>query len=404
MKKNVIRIIIIFIILILFVILYFLIYSKNKTNEVIEIDNNDVVIINNKLNVFDEYKISDIISINEGTILNNRVIDTNIIGEKLIEVFYLDRENVKKKAFASINIVDDIKPTILGGSNYYIVKGSKLEIEYIVLSFDNYTSSPKREIVGNYNLDKIGKYNLTFKITDESGNENTKDFTLNIISKKTPIKPITTKTFYDDIVKKHKNDSTMIGLDVSEWQGTIDFDKLKEKNVEFIFIRIGFQRGFKIDYVLDSKFERNIKEANRVGIPVGLYFYSYATSKDIAKEQALWIIERIKDYKISLPIAFDFEDWSSFSKLNLSQRDINDIAISFIEVLEKQGYKGMNYSSKYYLENIWNIEKYPTWLANYTSKTNYQGKYSVWQLCQDGRIDGINGAVDINVMYDNLIY
>ena len=63
-----------------------------------------------------------------------------------------------------------------------------------------------------------------------------------------------------------------------------------------------------------------------------------------------------------------------------------------------------NHSFVHKVARIWNIEKYPTWLANYTSKTNYQGKYSVWQLCQDGRIDGINGAVDINVMYDNLIY
>ncbi len=404
MKKHYLWIIIISILFILLLIIYLLKYFKNENKGIIEVDNTDVVIINNRLNVFEEYKVSDVISINEGKILNNSLIETDILGEKKIEVLYLDRNNANKKAYVNISVIDDIKPTILGGSNYYVVKGSNEKIEYIILSFDNYTSIPKREIIGNYNLDKLGKYNLTFKITDESGNENTKNFILNVITKKTPTKPIVTKTYYDDIVIKHKNESTMIGLDVSEWQGTIDFDKLKEKNVEFVFIRIGFQRGFKKEYVLDSKFERNIAEANRVGIPVGLYFYSYATSKDIAKEQAMWIVNNIKNYKISLPIGFDFEDWSSFSKLNLSQRDINDIAISFIQMLEDNGYKGINYSSKYYLENIWNIKDYPTWLANYTSKTNYQGDYSIWQLCQDGRIEGINGAVDINIMYDNLIY
>ena len=76
------------------------------------------------------------------------------------------------------------------------------------------------------------------------------------------------------------------------------------------------------------------------------------------------------------------------------------MAESFLETIEDAGYEGMLYSSKSYLENIWLPTKYDIWLAHYTIQTNYQGKYKLWQLCENGKIDGIDGAVDINVMYE----
>ncbi len=401
MKKIIIIVVITLLILTFFCYLFFL--NKNKVEVIIE-DYTDVVISESLiLEVYNEYKISDFISIKDGKILNDKLINTDNIGKKNIEVIYLDKEEKKKKAFFNVNIVDTKIPIILGSSTYSLLKGSEAELEHLMISLDNYTKTPIREIIGVYDINTLGSYKLTFKITDESNNFNTKDFTLNVVSKLTPRKPITTKTIYDDIVSIHKNDSTKIGLDISKWQGDVDFDKLKEKNVEFIMIRVGYQKGFDREYIIDNKFIRNISEANRVGIPVGIYMYTYTTSKEIAKEQALWIIDKIKDYRVELPIAFDFEDWETFSKLNLSQKDINDIAREFMKTIEDNGYKGINYSSKYYLENIWNIEDYPVWLAHYTTKTDYKGKYAMWQLCQDGRIDGIYGAVDINVLYDNSI-
>lgn len=358
---------------------------------------------NLNLEVYNDYKISNLVTIDVGTIKNDRFIDTNKLGEQKIEVLYKDN-NKNKKAYINIKVVDTTKPILLGGNSYNVLIGRTKTLEHIFLSADNYTKNPKREVIGDYDMNKLGKYNVKFRVTDESGNINEKDFTLNVLSK-LPIRnsTIKTRTYYDDVVKKHKNSNTKIGLDISKWQGNVDFDKLKEKNVEFIILRIGYQRGFGKEFILDEKFERNIKEANRVGIPVGLYFYSYAITKETAKEQAKWIIEKSKDYKISLPVAFDFEDWQYFSNQKLSLKDINDIAIKFMDTLEENGYKGMNYSSKRYLENIWNIDKYPVWLAHYTNKTDYSGKYAMWQMCQDGRIDGINGDVDINVMYENLI-
>lgn len=392
--------------ILLFIFILGLIYGVYFFFYLIVVEDYTNVKISDNLNleVYNDYKISNIVTIDGGTIKNDRVIYTNKLGEEKIEVLYKDNKNKNKKAYINIKVVDTTKPILLGGNSYNVLIGRTKTLEHIFLSADNYTKNPKREVIGDYDMNKLGKYNVKFRVTDESGNINEKDFTLNVLSK-LPIRNSTTntRTYYDDVVKKHKNSNTKIGLDISKWQGNVDFDKLKAKNVEFIILRIGYQRGFGKEFILDEKFERNIKEANRVGIPVGLYFYSYAITKETAKEQAKWIIEKSKDYKISLPVAFDFEDWQYFSSQKLSLKDINDIAIKFMDTLEENGYKGMNYSSKRYLENIWNIDKYPVWLAHYTNKTDYSGKYAMWQMCQDGRIDGINGDVDINVMYENLI-
>ena len=395
------RIIIILVILsILGGSIYF--YLKDTKDVYIE-EYTDVIISNNlTLEVYSRHKISEFISINNGTLVEDFDIDYSELGPKKEEVLYLYKDNKKRKAYVDLNVVDTVKPIILGSSSYTVKVGDNTDLIYKFLSADNYTKNPKREIIGDYDINKIGKYNLEFKITDESSNYNIKKFTLNVVKNITPKKVVYTKTLYKDVVKNYKNEFTKIGLDVSKWQGTINFDKLKENNVEFIMIRVGYQAGFNAKYVLDTFFERNIKEANRVGIPVGIYFYTYALTKEDAYNQAMWVIEQIKPYDVSLPIAFDFEDWQYFSKKSLSIHDINEIATHFMDTIEDNGYKGMNYSSKYYLENIWNIDKYPIWLAHYTKKTDYKGKFAMWQLCNDGRISGINGAVDINIIYESL--
>jgi len=83
----------------------------------------------------------------------------------------------------------------------------------------------------------------------------------------------------------------------------------------------------------------------------------------------------------------------------MSFNTINKVANTFLETIEKNGYKGMLYGSKTYLEDIWYPTKYDTWLAHYTNKTNYEGDYILWQMCDTGKMNGINNYVDINIMY-----
>lgn len=351
----------------------------------------------------EKVKVSDfIISIN-GEIVDDYEIDTTSIGTKEISFEFINDEGIKVPYQYQIEIKDVTPPTVLLNGSYRVKKGSSSKFTNSILCGDDYDSTPKCEIIGDYNLDKEGTYPVTFKATDSSGNVTTKDFNLVVYTPKpssgnnstTPAK----RTNFEDIVKKHKKDSTRIGLDISKWQGDIDFDALKEAGVEFVIIRVGTSDGKDGEYILDPKFIRNIEGAKRVGIDVGLYFYSYAYSKESALKDAEWVIKQIKDYDIDLPIAFDWEEWSTFNSFGISFYELMSAADTFLNRLEEEGYQGMLYSSKYYLEQIWLEHRYDVWLAHYTSETNYKGKYRMWQLCSNGKVDGIKGNVDIDVLY-----
>lgn len=350
----------------------------------------------------EKVKVSDfIVSIN-GTIVDDYEIDTTSIGMKDVSFEFVNDEGIKVSYQYQIEVKDVTPPTVLLGGSYRVKKGSSSKFMNSILCGDDYDSNPKCEIQGSYNLNKEGTYPVTFKATDNSGNVTSKDFNLIVYvpspgggGSTAPAK----RTNFDDIIKKHKKENTRIGLDVSKWQGDIDFDALKKSGVEFVIIRVGTTDGKDGEYILDPKFIQNIEGAKKAGIEVGLYFYSYAYSKESALKDAEWVIEQIKDYDISLPIAFDWEEWSSFNSFGISFYELMSTADSFLNRLEEEGYQGMLYSSKYYLEQIWLEHRYDVWLAHYTSETNYKGKYRMWQLCSNGKVDGIKGNVDIDVLY-----
>ena len=285
-----------------------------------------------------------------------------------------------------------------------ITVGEDRDIAYSVLSGDNCDPKPIRKIEGEYDIDVEGNYNVKYVIIDSSGNKTEKDFTLKVISKSNKQDTATQreKILFSDCLSIYKNDKTLLGIDVSKWQGNIDWKAVKNAGAEFAFIRIGYQGKFGGDFAEDKYFEQNIKEATEVGIKVGVYFYSYARTTEDANKQVDWIYEKIKNYNVSLPIVFDWEIWSSFPRAEMSFYDINNVAKTYIKRAEEYGYKGMLYSSKNYLEKTWYVDEFENiWLAHYTEKTNYEGKYDFWQMCDTGRIDGIKGAVDIDIWYLN---
>ena len=149
---------------------------------------------------------------------------------------------------------------------------------------------------------------------------------------------------------------------------------------------------------MDPYFIKNIEGAKKNGIDVGIYFYSYAKTKKEAEEQANFIADNLKDFEIDLPIAFDWESWSSFVKCNMSFYDINQVAKTYEKILNDRGYKASLYGSKNYLQRVWNADEFENvWLAHYTEETDYDKKYYLWQMCNTGRIDGIDGDVDIDI-------
>ena len=358
---------------------------------------------NLEIDVFSEVKLSDLIKSINGKLVKDYKINTTKIGAKKVNFEFINDEDIKVSYSFDINIVDYEAPLIFSSKSYSITEGYDGNLAEELFCGDKYDDNPTCEIVGEYDVNRPGSYAVMFRGIDSSNNISMNEFNL-IVKKKSNSSSSGGGSLgkgqnFSDLVNKYKNDNTRIGIDVSHWQGNIDFEKVKNAGVEFVFIRVGSQRGIGGEYYVDSKFEQNIKGFQKVGIPVGIYFYSYANSKSTAKREAKWVIEQIKPYKIDLPVVFDWESWSFFQEFEKSFYSLTEIANTYLNEVENSGYKGMLYSSKYYLENVWFKTKYPVWLAHYTEKTNYQGEYSYWQLCSNGRIDGISGNVDVNVMY-----
>ncbi len=394
LKKKVIIILATILISLLIVILYSYLRIKFAKIEV-------KLVSDLTLEFSEKKKVSDYIESINGTIINDYIIDSSELGTKKVEFKFKNNDNIKVKYQFEVNVVDTKEPLIWLGNTYKIEVGSEDNLTDIILCGDNYDSNPNCYIEGNYDLNTEGIYPLTFNAIDNSGNKESVNFNLNVYKKsetsEETIEP--TYTNFSDIINKYKTKNTKIGLDISSWQGEVDFQKLKDAGVEFVMIRLGGTKGTNAEYFVDKYFERNIKEANKYGIEAGIYFYSYANSVASAKKDAKWVIKQIKNYNIKLPVAFDWEEWKYFNEYNLSFFGLTNMADEFLKEIEKENYKGMLYSSKTYLENIWLETNYDIWLAHYTEKTNYQGKYKMWQLCDNGKIDGIDGPVDIDIMY-----
>lgn len=349
------------------------------------------------LEVYSEVSLSSLIKNINGTLCSDDLIDTKKLGIKTIEFFYINEENLKVPYSFQVNIVDTIAPLIWLNESYSVNIGSSINLLDKIMCGDNYDDNPQKEIIGEYNLDKIGTYPLLYKATDSSGNVSLKKF--NLYVKKNNSKNSIKTISFQEIYQKYKNSKTKIGLDVSKWQGNIDYSLVKDAGVEFVFIKIGQTSFSTKEPYMDSKFKENIEGFLQFGIPVGLYYYSAANNEETAILEANWVLSQIKDYTISLPIAFDWENWGSYNKYEMSFYKLNQTATAFIETINNAGYQGILYSSKNYLEKIWTI-KNPVWLAHYTTKTNYTGSYRYWQMTSSCKINGINdNTVDVNIMY-----
>lgn len=402
MKKKII-IVTLFIICVM-VIIGICTYVKKENDKKIAIDAaliNLKIKDNRTIEFLDKKKVSDYIKNIDGEIIDDYIINSTNLGTQKVEFSFITKEGYIIDSSYEVNIVDTVPPLAFVSSTYYVKKNSTKRFSPNVFCGDNYDANPKCYFEGEYDLSKNGTYPLVFKAIDNSGNIYSKNVDLVVYtssgSNSSNSSSKKQKTYFSDIVKKYKTDKTKIGIDISTWQGTVDFDKLKEAGVEFVFIRVGW--GYQGEYNLDTQFERNIIEANRVGIPVGIYFYSYASTPEESVNDALWVIEQLNGHKVDLPIAYDWEDWDDFNDYNVSFYGLTHTAKVFLDTVGIAGYDGLLYSSKTYLEKIWLDIDYEIWLAHYTSKTNYEGDYRFWQLCNNGRVEGITGDVDIDIMY-----
>ena len=187
------------------------------------------------------------------------------------------------------------------------------------------------------------------------------------------------------------------GIDVSKWQGVIDWQKAKNDGVEFVIARSGY--GKESPTQKDKTFEANYAGCKANGIPIGTYHYSYADSVNDAVLEAQFCLKNISGKQLEYPIIFDIEDKE---QLKLSTRQRTDIVKAFCETIENAGYYAMFYCNLNWLNNYLYkdelINKYDLWLAQWNVA---QPAFScgIWQKSETGKIDGISGNVDLNEAY-----
>ena len=194
------------------------------------------------------------------------------------------------------------------------------------------------------------------------------------------------------------------GIDVSKWQGAIDWEAVKADGVEFAMLRAGYGQGN-----IDEQFSRNADECTRLGIPFGVYWFSYAYTEDMARKEAQYCLNAVAPYKLSYPIAFDFEydsvDYASDKGVTVSKALASSLARTFLNAIEAAGYYGIlyanpNYLSAYFEDDI--PERYDIWLAKWPKDPDISvnpGPGGMWQYTSSGAVSGINGRVDMNAAY-----
>ena len=195
--------------------------------------------------------------------------------------------------------------------------------------------------------------------------------------------------------------ATAQGIDVSEHQGRIDWNAVKASGIDFAILRVGFGApswGGRVDY----QFNRNISECERLGIPYGVYIYSYAFDNQQAADEASMVINCLSGHNPRLPVYYDLEDNSIIA--NGRQTGIASRAQVFCNRISAAGYEPGIYANLNWFNNILtdSVLKRRSWdhcIAQYNSKCDYIGNYSIWQYKSNGKVPGINGNVDMNYAY-----
>ena len=188
------------------------------------------------------------------------------------------------------------------------------------------------------------------------------------------------------------------GIDVSKWQGEIQWSLVRNAGIQFVMMRssFGWGKGQK-----DKFFERNYAGAKSVGIPVGVYHYSYATTVEEARKEAELCYSVLKGKKLEYPVAYDMEENRVCA---LGKQKVSEIAKAFCEKMESYGYYVCIYSNKHWFENYFTEEifkKYDIWLAQWAAKPTLQRTYGIWQKSSKGKVNGIEGNVDLDESYKN---
>ena len=192
------------------------------------------------------------------------------------------------------------------------------------------------------------------------------------------------------------------GIDVSAFQGDIDWEQVKASGIEFAIIRLGFRGYGKEGKLVEDEYaQKNLKEATEAGLPIGAYFFSQALSIEEADEEIAYMLEILGDYELQMPIILDWEIPTDTARtVNMDARTLTDIQLHYCAVMEEKGYQPMVYFNWHQADTLLylnELEDYPFWLALYRDRMTYPYDVEMWQYSDRGRVPGIEGNVDLNV-------
>lgn len=206
---------------------------------------------------------------------------------------------------------------------------------------------------------------------------------------------------------KYEDDNyiSILGIDVSEHQGDIDWKEVKKSGVQFAILRLGY-RGYGKEgkIVLDKKFEENYKNAKEEGLKLGIYFFSQAINIEEVEQEANFVLENLNGRNIDFPIVFDLEKIKNDDARtdNLSQDEINNMTLKFCEIIENKGYTPCIYGNSKTFTTRMKLElfnNYDKWYADYQEKPLYPYDFNLWQYTESGKVNGIEGNVDIDLYF-----
>lgn len=192
------------------------------------------------------------------------------------------------------------------------------------------------------------------------------------------------------------------GIDVSKYQGNIDWGAVAASGINFAIIRVGYRGSSSGALVQDPNFKKNISGATKAGIKVGLYFFTQAVNEAEAVEEASMAMSLASGYKVTYPIFIDTESASNGRANGLSKSARTAVVKAFCQTIRNGGYKAGVYASKSWYANQLNasaLNGYCIWVAQYNSSCTYSGKYDMWQYSSKGSVSGIKGNVDMNISY-----
>lgn len=190
------------------------------------------------------------------------------------------------------------------------------------------------------------------------------------------------------------------GIDVSEFQGSIDWNKVKADGVEFAILKFGNIYDYDANYK-DSKFDTNYKKCQELGIKTGIYIYNYCNTVETLKKGLKWAFEKLENKKLDMPIYLDMEDKDIQGETKAS---LTEQCNEFAKYVESKGYQAGVYANVNWLKNELNPNDFDkeisVWVAQYYKECQYTGKYDIWQYASDGNVSGISGNCDMNYLYN----